>query len=211
MPRTPAAPEAPSLPRSLARAVILGSLATGAKHGYALVRELERLGDDPRLRARVYPMLARLEEDGLVVKIGAESQGRRSRTIFDLTDKGRAEWKSLAERSAAVRTALERLTDTEAGSAVHALPAPVASVVEPSRAEGHGSQAPSGARRTARAEAPTSALPYPCADATITFEKSARAGTFGFRITGCPIGTFDYCPKCPIFQATEPLRRWIAD
>jgi DNA-binding PadR family transcriptional regulator len=69
------------------RAAVLALLAEEPRHGYAIMTELtERSGGLWRPSpGSVYPVLAQLEDEGLVVALDAE--GRR---VFSLTDAGRA-------------------------------------------------------------------------------------------------------------------------
>jgi DNA-binding PadR family transcriptional regulator len=69
------------------RAAVLALLAEGAQHGYAIMNELaERSGGLWRPSpGSVYPVLAQLQDEGLVV--AEESEGRRN---FSLTEAGRA-------------------------------------------------------------------------------------------------------------------------
>lgn len=70
------------------RLYLLALLAAGPKHGYELITELsERFGGTYRPSAgTIYPRLARLEDEGLVMRTDA---GRRS--TYALTPAGRAE------------------------------------------------------------------------------------------------------------------------
>ncbi|MBD8080699.1 PadR family transcriptional regulator [Cellulosimicrobium arenosum] len=70
------------------RLYLLALLASGPKHGYELMTELsQRFGGTYRPSAgTIYPRLARLEEDGLVVR---SEDGRKS--TYELTPAGRAE------------------------------------------------------------------------------------------------------------------------
>jgi DNA-binding PadR family transcriptional regulator len=70
------------------RLYLLALLADAPRHGYEVIRALEERfeGMYAPSAGTVYPRLARLEEDGLVVR---EEQGRKS--IYRITDAGRAE------------------------------------------------------------------------------------------------------------------------
>ncbi|TDC77064.1 PadR family transcriptional regulator [Streptomyces hainanensis] len=77
---------------SLAANVLLGLLTTGPQHGYELKRAYDaRL---PRARplafGQVYGTLGRLQRDGLVAEAGRDREGGPDRTLFDITDAGRA-------------------------------------------------------------------------------------------------------------------------
>jgi DNA-binding PadR family transcriptional regulator len=87
------------------RLYLLTALADGPKHGYEIIRDLEdRFGGMYSPSAgTIYPRLARLEDEGLVVR---EDEGRKA--VYRITDAGRAE---LTQRSGDVdelRVELER-------------------------------------------------------------------------------------------------------
>ncbi|GAB3598716.1 hypothetical protein GCM10027446_29630 [Angustibacter peucedani] len=79
------------------RLYMLIALADGPRHGYEIIRDLEERFDGlySPSAGTVYPRLARLEEEGLVVR---EDEGRKA--VYRITDAGRAE---LAERRADVQ------------------------------------------------------------------------------------------------------------
>ena len=73
------------------RLAILGMLSTGEKSGYDLKKEFER-----RMRhfwaesaGQIYPTLRRLLEEGLVTVRRGSGTGRRERTVYALTAKGK--------------------------------------------------------------------------------------------------------------------------
>src|SRR5262249_39982191 len=70
------------------RLYLLALLDEAPRHGYEIIRALEDRfeGMYAPSAGTVYPRLARLEEDGLVVR---EEQGRK--TIYRITEAGRAE------------------------------------------------------------------------------------------------------------------------
>jgi PadR family transcriptional regulator PadR len=77
--------------RSDLDAVILGVLADGPLHGYAIVRRLKdssdgllRLGE-----GQLYPALHRLEKAALVTAVWDAQEGKPSRRVYSLTDQGR--------------------------------------------------------------------------------------------------------------------------
>jgi DNA-binding PadR family transcriptional regulator len=87
------------------RLYLLMALADGPKHGYEIIRDLEdRFGGMYSPSAgTIYPRLARLEDEGLVVRA---DDGRKA--VYRITDAGRAE---LSKRSGDVddlRVDLER-------------------------------------------------------------------------------------------------------
>src|SRR5258705_8130089 len=76
--------------------VLLGLLAAGPGHGYALKHAYDR----PLPRAKplgfgqVYATLGRLERDGLVTQSGQDRAGGPDRTTFELTHEGHLELKT---------------------------------------------------------------------------------------------------------------------
>lgn len=70
------------------RLYLLMALADGPRHGYEIIRALEErfAGMYSPSAGTVYPRLARLEEEGLVVR---EDEGRKA--VYRITDAGRAE------------------------------------------------------------------------------------------------------------------------
>ena len=89
--------------------LILTSLASGAKHGYALVKDIEAFSGVRLGAGTLYGALAKLEDDGLIVPLAAE--GRRY--PYEITPKG-SRW--LRERLSASRRiadlGLARLAET---------------------------------------------------------------------------------------------------
>ncbi|KPM54702.1 transcriptional regulator [Frankia sp. R43] len=70
--------------------LVLAALADGAKHGYALIREVEAISDGRvTLRAgTLYAALGRLADQKLVRPSGEEVVDGRLRRYYDLTDAG---------------------------------------------------------------------------------------------------------------------------
>ena len=90
--------------------LVLGVLADGPKHGYAVIDELRvRSGDAFDIpEGSLYPVLHRLERADLLASEWVEVAGRRRR-VYRLTDRGRAalvseraEWQKFAGAVAAV-------------------------------------------------------------------------------------------------------------
>ena len=71
-------------------ALLLGVLAAGPAHGYAVIEELRRRSGEAfdLPEGTVYPALHRLEHAGLVASRWATAAGRRRR-VYRLTRKGR--------------------------------------------------------------------------------------------------------------------------
>lgn len=87
------------------RLYLLTALADGPKHGYEIIRDLEeRFGGLYSPSAgTIYPRLARLEDEGLVVR---EDEGRKA--VYRITDAGRAELQHRAGDVDDLRVDLER-------------------------------------------------------------------------------------------------------
>jgi len=92
--------------------VVLAALAGGRKHGYGIIREVERLSDgSTKLRAgTLYAMLDRLSQDGLIEVAGEEVVDGRLRRYYVLTTRGSTTLAEASRRRMAVsKEALRRL------------------------------------------------------------------------------------------------------
>jgi DNA-binding PadR family transcriptional regulator len=91
--------------------LILGSLAGGPKHGYAIIKDVETEADITLGPGTLYAALSRLEESGLVEPLGADDRRRPYR----ITGAGQ---QVLAERLQTMtrfaRTGLSRLAEAQA-------------------------------------------------------------------------------------------------
>ncbi len=76
---------------------VLGVLRAGPTYGYAISAALERDGLGAVKGGTLYPLLARLEKDGLVVSRWEAGDGGPGRKYFELTAAGTAHF---AERRA---------------------------------------------------------------------------------------------------------------
>ncbi len=88
--------------------LVLVALADGAKHGYAVLKRVERESDggvrlDP---ANLYRMLRRLDRDGLVADAGTEPGEGGRRRLFKLTPEGHRQVKTEALRVQRLATLL---------------------------------------------------------------------------------------------------------
>jgi DNA-binding PadR family transcriptional regulator len=97
---------APVFAHGQLRLYLLSLLESGPKHGYELITALsDRFGGTYRPSAgTIYPRLARLEEEGLVVRVDEERK-----STYSLTDAGRAE---LAAREADLADLEEGIAET---------------------------------------------------------------------------------------------------
>lgn len=184
--------------RGLLDVFVLESLEQAPKHGYALLREMaDAFGTEPN-RNRLYPLLGRMVQDGLVVE---RSDGDTSRTLYQLTDAGLAALDGYRKLPPAF---LERLQRIWAGAGV---PTTIPVSVRPSSPP----TSPSAASSPWAASSPPSphlaGVPYPCADARIVVERDVRSGAVRIALSACPMGAYEYCPLCPVHQAVEGIRR----
>lgn len=86
-----AAIDVQSLSRSCNETLILSTLSSGPHHGYQLVLELEeKSGGAFRFQhGTLYPILHKLESDGLISGDWLDEPSRRRRKSYQLTDAGR--------------------------------------------------------------------------------------------------------------------------
>jgi DNA-binding PadR family transcriptional regulator len=178
--------------RGLLDVFVLESLEQAPKHGYALMREMaDAFGTEPN-RNRLYPLLARMVADDLIAERSGPSG---QRTLYGLTDAGRAALESYRMLPAGFHERLDRIwRGQNIPPTARAIPLEAAnSVTIPTRIP--------------HARVPEGVLPYPCPDARIQTEKDPRTGDFSLKLTGCPMGTYEYCPLCPVAKSVEGLRR----
>lgn len=191
----------PKLLRGLLEVFLLESLEQQPKHGYALLKEMgEVFGSQPN-RNRLYPLLAKLVSDGYVREI-AEAGGNR--TLYALTDLGKDALHSYRRLPPQFRRALRRIWSLETHEDV---------TEREGEGDGEGEGTTTAPREIPVIDASTranssrsrSSLPYPCPDAKVEFAKESAAGDLRLRLTGCPMGAYEYCPECPIFQGLSRL------
>ena len=82
--------------------VLMGLLSRGPQHGYDLKRHHDELlpAAKPMAFGQVYTALGRLAGKGLVVEAATERAGGPDRTVYELTDAGRAEVRRWAGEAA---------------------------------------------------------------------------------------------------------------
>ncbi|GHD52587.1 PadR family transcriptional regulator [Mycetocola manganoxydans] len=91
---------------------ILTALAAGRRHGYALLSDVERLsaGSVTLRVTTLYASLERLERDGRILASGEEVVEGRARRYYEISDRGRddlaTEADRLAARAAAARASM---------------------------------------------------------------------------------------------------------
>ena len=77
--------------RGVLQLCVLGVLADGPTYGYAIAARLEQAGLGSVKGGTLYPLLARLEADGLVSSSWQAGDGGPGRKYFTLTEPGREE------------------------------------------------------------------------------------------------------------------------
>jgi len=96
-----------SLSRSCNEILILSTLSSGPHHGYQLALEIEEKSSGAfRFKhGTLYPILHKLESDGLIRGDWLEGEGKRKRKSYELTAAGRhrlseqvVEWSEFFER-----------------------------------------------------------------------------------------------------------------
>ena len=78
------------LRRGLLELTVLNLLQHRTRHGYEMVRLLKKMQGFSIREGNIYPILARLQMDGLVSSKSRPSSGGPPRKYFELTDQGRA-------------------------------------------------------------------------------------------------------------------------
>jgi len=90
---------------------VLSIVAEGETYGYAVAQRLQAAGLGAVRGGTLYPVLARLEVDGLLVSSWREGAGGPGRKFFAITPAGRSglagrsnEWTTFADRASALIT-----------------------------------------------------------------------------------------------------------
>jgi DNA-binding PadR family transcriptional regulator len=98
------------LPLTEATFFILLSLVPGAKHGYAILKEVDELSAG-RVRlstSTLYGALDRLLNQGWIARVDDEPTDRRGQKSYQLTELGKQIFQAETERMAALVTASQR-------------------------------------------------------------------------------------------------------
>ncbi len=89
--------------------VVAAVLAEGERHGYALIQRIAELGLGTVRGGALYPVLGRMESDGLVEAHWTAGQGGPGRKVHRLTDAGRARLRVETERWQHFSVAMDHL------------------------------------------------------------------------------------------------------
>jgi PadR family transcriptional regulator PadR len=91
--------------------LVLAILSEGDSYGYAIIKRVKELSDGHLLwtDGMLYPVLHRLERQGLVASKWGESESGRRRKYYRLTKEGRAELEAERKRWQIVDGTLNRI------------------------------------------------------------------------------------------------------
>lgn len=103
--------------RGFLTACVLAALAEGENHGYAIAQQLQDAGLGPIKGGTLYPLLSRLEQEGLIEAIWRPGEGGPGRKVFALTAAGIAaaahipdQWQTFTGIISPLLTRIERGT-----------------------------------------------------------------------------------------------------
>jgi PadR family transcriptional regulator PadR len=90
---------------------VLLVIAPRPRYGLEILRELE-FADLVLAEGTIYPLLARLERDGLLRSEWIEGEGPRPRKYYRLTPQGRARMKRMSSEFRSVAAGIGRMIDS---------------------------------------------------------------------------------------------------
>ena len=96
------------LRRGTLELAVLLAIAPGRRYGLEILRHLE-FADLVLTEGTIYPLLARLERDGLLKSDWVEGEGPRPRKYYQLTPGGRVRMKRMSEEFRAVASGIEQM------------------------------------------------------------------------------------------------------
>lgn len=96
------------LRRGTLELAVLLAIAPSPRYGLDVLRHLE-FADLVLAEGTIYPLLARLEREGLLHARWVEGEGPRPRKYYQLTPAGRARMKKMSEEFRAVTRGIERM------------------------------------------------------------------------------------------------------
>jgi PadR family transcriptional regulator PadR len=102
------------LRRGTLELAVLLSIAPDRRYGLEILRHLE-FADLVLAEGTIYPLLARLEREGLLEAEWAEGAGPRPRKYYRLTRTGRARLKQMCEEFRAVAGGIEQMIQAVLG------------------------------------------------------------------------------------------------
>lgn len=90
--------------KGLLEMVLLGLLRDGERYGYDLVRGVQELLQQRVVEGSIYPVLARLERDGLVVTEWRVGEAAQPRKYYRMTPAGEAAFEAMSQAWRALAT-----------------------------------------------------------------------------------------------------------
>ena len=103
------------LRRGTLELAVLLAIAPQASYGLEILRHLE-FADLVLAEGTIYPLLARLEREGLLPARWVEGEGPRPRKYYQLTAAGRARMKKMSGEFRAVTAGIERMIQNVMGA-----------------------------------------------------------------------------------------------
>src|SRR5688572_4188262 len=102
------------LRRGMLELAVLLAVAPGRQYGLEILRQLART-DLVLTEGTIYPLLGRLEREGLMKADWVEGEGPRARKYYQLTAPGRARMKKMAQEFRAIAIGMEQMIATVMG------------------------------------------------------------------------------------------------
>ena len=96
------------LRRGTLELAVLLVIAPGRSYGLEIIRHLE-FADLVLTEGTIYPLLARLEREGLLKAEWVEGEGPRARKYYQLTTAGRTRMRKMALEFRAIATGMEQM------------------------------------------------------------------------------------------------------
>jgi PadR family transcriptional regulator, regulatory protein PadR len=100
------------------RGLVLGILAEGPSYGYAIIQKVRELSDEEMVwtDGMLYPVLHRLEREGLIKSQWQKSETGRERKYYRLTEPGRKARQAEQDEWLTVHNTLTKLWKTKLAS-----------------------------------------------------------------------------------------------
>jgi PadR family transcriptional regulator PadR len=102
------------LRRGTLELAVLLAVAPGRRYGLEILRHLE-FADLVLAEGTIYPLLARLEREGLLSAEWVEGEGPRPRKYYQLTPPGRVRMKRMSDEFRAVASGIEQMIESALG------------------------------------------------------------------------------------------------
>jgi PadR family transcriptional regulator PadR len=103
------------LRRGTLELAVLLAIAPAPRYGLEILRHLE-FADLVLAEGTIYPLLGRLEREGLLSGKWVDGEGPRPRKYYQLTPAGRARMKKMSDEFRAVTAGMERMIGTVLGT-----------------------------------------------------------------------------------------------